>query len=142
MGLRAATVAILASILAVVSCLTAPPAYALTPIEITDLSYTNCPAEYAGMVTPGSITEATCYLIQGTAINRSGRPVFNADVFGRIYDANNNPVMQNRGRIGAIDYIPPGESPFEFRVSIASNQQPPLKLEQFKASGFAGKVRR
>ncbi|HIK43286.1 MAG TPA: hypothetical protein IGR64_00190 [Leptolyngbyaceae cyanobacterium M65_K2018_010] len=118
-------------------------AEAITAIELTDLSYQPCPAEYAaGMVTPGSIQEARCYLIVGKAINRSGKPVVNADIFGRIYDANDNPVMQNRGRLGSIDQVPPGESPFELRVSIATNQPEPFKLEQFKASGFSGTVRR
>jgi hypothetical protein len=118
-------------------------AQALTQIELTDLSYTKCPAEYAeGMVTPGSIQEANCYLIQGKAINRSGKPVVNADIFGRIYDANDNPVMQNRTRLGSIPEVPPGESDFELRISVAANQPEPLKLEQFKSSGFTGKVRR
>ncbi|NJL48049.1 MAG: hypothetical protein HC929_11885 [Leptolyngbyaceae cyanobacterium SM2_5_2] len=118
-------------------------AQALTPIELTELSYQPCSPEYAeGMVTAGSIQEASCYLIVGTAINRSGKPVINADIFGRIYDANDNPVMQNRGRLGSIETVPPGESHFELRVSVAANQPEPLKLKQFKASGFSGVVRR
>jgi hypothetical protein len=118
-------------------------AQALTAIELTDLSYQPCPAEYAeGMVTAGSIQSASCYLITGKAINRSGKPVSNADIFGRIYDANDNPVMQNRNRLGSIEVVPAGESDFELRVSIAANQPEPLKLEQFKASGFSGVVRR
>jgi len=35
-----------------------------------------------------------------------------------------------------------GASDFELRISVAANQPTPLKLEQFKAAGFAGKVRR
>ncbi|HEY9734654.1 MAG TPA: hypothetical protein V6D06_00175 [Trichocoleus sp.] len=118
------------------------PAFALTPIELTDLAYKTCPDEYEGMVTAGSIQEANCYLIVGKAINRSGKPVTNADIFGRIYDANDNPVMQNRARLGSIEEVPPGESQFELRVSVAANQPEPLKLKQFKASGFSGQVRR
>jgi hypothetical protein len=118
-------------------------AQALTQIELTDLGYTQCPEEYAeGMVTPGSIQQANCYLITGKAINRSGKPVVNADIFGRIYDANDNPVMQNRTRLGSIPEVPPGESDFELRISVAANQPEPLKLEQFKSSGFTGRVRR
>ncbi|MGF1570528.1 MAG: hypothetical protein ACFCVD_21040 [Nodosilinea sp.] len=118
-------------------------AQALTPIELTDLSYSPCPAEYAeGMVTPGSIQAASCYLITGKAINRSGKPVVNADIFGRIYDADDNPVMQNRNRLGSIAEVPPGESTFELRVSVAASQPEPLKLKLFKASGFSGEVRR
>lgn len=121
----------------------APPAWAITQIELKDLSYSTCPPELAeGMVTAGSLQSARCYLITGTAVNATGKPVINADVFGRIYDANANPVMQNRSRLGAIEYIPPGETPFEIRVSIADNQPEPLRLEKFKAAGFTGKVRR
>ncbi len=121
----------------------APPAWAITQIELKDLSYGACPPELAeGMVTAGSLQSARCYLITGTAINATGKPVINADVFGRIYDANANPVMQNRSRLGAIEYIPPGESPFQIRVSIADNQPEPLRLEKFKAAGFTGQVRR
>lgn len=143
MRLRAAVVAFLVGILGFVSCITALPAYALTPIDLTDLSYDNCPEEYSeGIVGSGSLTKATCYLIKGTAVNRSGKPVLDADIFGRIYDANGDPVMRNRGRLGGIDEVPPGESSFEIRVSIAANQPTPLKLKQFKSSGFAAKVRR
>jgi hypothetical protein len=125
------------------SLVIAPPAQAMTQIELKDLSYTPCPEAMAeGMVTAGSSQKANCYLIHGTAVNRSGKPVLNADIFGRVYDANNNPAMQNRTRLGAIDEVPPGESPFELRISVAANQPEPLKLEQFKAAGFTGRVRR
>ncbi|PSN11908.1 hypothetical protein C7293_22410 [filamentous cyanobacterium CCT1] len=117
-------------------------AQALTPIDLADITYSPCPPEYAdGMVAPGSIQEANCFLITGKAINRTGKPVIDADIFGRIYDANDNPVMQNRGRLGGIAEVPPGESDFELRISVAANQPEPLKLKQFKASGFSSTVR-
>ena len=65
-----------------------------------------------------------------------------ADIFCRIYDANNNSIIENRTRIGSIDVVPPGVSDFELRITVPANQPTPLKLEQFKASGFTGKVRR
>lgn len=146
MALRTVLTRVLATLLVTLMSLVggfAAPAHALTQLELTDLAYSACPEEYAeGMVTPGSIQTANCYLITGKAINRSGKPVVNADIFGRIYDANDNPVMQNRSRLGSIPEVPPGESDFELRVSVASNQPEPLKLEQFKASGFTGRVRR
>lgn len=123
--------------------LIAPPAHAMTPLDVSNLAYEECSAEYAdGIVAAGSLGRATCYLVTGTLTNNSGKPILNADIFGRIYDKNNNPVMQNRGRLGGVDYVPPGESNFEIRVSIAANQLPPLTLKNFKASGFVGKVRR
>lgn len=118
-------------------------AEALTPIDLSDIAYKPCPPEYAdGMVAAGSIQEANCFLITGKAINRSGKPVLDVDIFGRIYDADDNPVMQNRTRLGGIPEVLPGESEFEIRISVAANQPEPLQLKQFKASGFAGMVRR
>jgi len=120
-----------------------PPALALTQIKLFDLDYHPCPEEMAeGSVSSGNSMAASCFLVTGKAENSTGRMVVNADIFGRIYDANNDSVMQNRTRLGAIDEVPPGISDFELRISVPSNQPPPLKLEQFKAAGFTGKVRR
>lgn len=142
-GLKAALMIGLATCLFVLTFVLTPPAQAMTQIELKDLTYSACPEEIGeGMVAAGSLQKANCYLITGTAVNSSGKPVLNADVFGRIYDANNNPAMMNRTRLGSIEEVPPGESPFELRVSVAANQPEPLKLEQFKASGFSGRVRR
>lgn len=122
----------------------APAAYALTQIRLFDLSYHECPADLAqGAVTSGGTTmSANCFIVTGKAENKSGKPVINADIFGRIYDANNDSVMQNRTRLGAIEEVPPGISDFELRISVPANQPTPLQLEQFKAAGFTGKVRR
>ena len=78
----------------------------------------------------------------GKAENNSGKSVFDADVFGRIYDANNDSVMQNRTRLGSITEIPAGVSEFNMRISVPANQPLPLQLKQFKAAGFSGQVRR
>ncbi|MEO6861662.1 MAG: hypothetical protein ABI180_09015 [Microcoleus sp.] len=129
--------------IAIFSLAYTPPAWALTQIKLSDLSYHECPAEMAeGTVTSGSSMEANCFLITGKAENSSGKPVFDADIFGRIYDADENPVMQNRTRLGSIQEVPPGISDFQLRISVASNQRTPLKLKQFKATGFSGVVRR
>lgn len=143
LGLRRVAIAAIAVVWLGLSALLAPPAWAMTQIELKDLSYTTCPEEFAeGIVTAGSIQTANCYMVQGTAVNPTGKPVIDADVFGRIYDANANPVMQNRSRLGSIEEVPPGESPFEIRISVAANQPEPLRLEKFKAAGFTGRVRR
>lgn len=121
-----------------------PAALAVTQIKLSDLSYKECSPEVAeGAIAPGrAYMEANCFMITGKAVNTSGKPVVDADVYGRVYDANNNPVMENRTRLGSIDQVPPGTSDFELRISVAENLPTPLKLEQFKASGFSGKVRR
>ncbi|MEO0408230.1 MAG: hypothetical protein AAF289_12840, partial [Cyanobacteria bacterium P01_A01_bin.135] len=90
---------LIASCLWALSCLWTPAAEALTQVDLFDVSYKDCPPELAsGMVVAGSVAEADCYLVFGKAKNSTGKPVLNADVFGRIYDANNNPVFQNRTR--------------------------------------------
>ena len=119
-----------------------PMAFALTPIQLYDISYKDCPPELQeGSVTSGGTAfPATCYMVTGKAKNPSAKTVYDADVFGRIYDANGEPILQNRSRLGSIAKIPPGVSEFELRISVAANQPTPLKLEQFKASGFSGSV--
>lgn len=124
------------------SWIIAPAALALVPIQLSDLSYQDCPPEMGtGFVTSGSSQAANCYLITGKAENKSSKTVYEANIYGRVYDANNNPVMQNRTRLGSIEEVPPGISDFELRISVAADQPTPLKLKQFKASGFTGRVR-
>ncbi len=123
----------------------APPAYALTQVALTDLVAEECPADAAyaeNLTSSGSLMQATCYLIKGTAINKSGKDIVDADIFGRIFDADGNAVMENRYRLGGIEYVPVGESKFSFRVSVPAVQPAPFRLEKFKAAGFASKVRR
>lgn len=124
------------------NAIVAPPVTAMTSIELSDLSYEPCEGtEAEGSVTSGDIRPASCYTIKGKAKNITGKTVVDADVFGRIYDAYGNSTFENRGRIGTIEEVPPGVSDFAIRVSVPANQPTPLKLKNFKASGFAGKVR-
>lgn len=121
-----------------------PDAWALTQIKLFDLSYHECPPELAeGAVTSGGNSRAAkCFIITGKAENPSGKPVVNADIFGRIFDANGDAILRNRGRLGSIDELPPGISDFELQVNVPASQPEPLQLMQFKAAGFTGKVRR
>jgi len=123
-----------------VGMLISPPAEAMTQIKLSDVSYQDCPEEYEGGLLSGSSNAASCFLITGTAKNPSGKTIYDADVFGRIYDANGNPVLQNRTRVGSIMEVPPGVSEFSLRISVPANQPTPLQLEQFKASGFSSRV--
>ncbi|MGF1602378.1 MAG: hypothetical protein ACFCU8_10235 [Thermosynechococcaceae cyanobacterium] len=134
----------LAACLLLISGVASPTAEAVTQIKLTDLSADLCPADVgAGTVTSGGPTlrSANCFLITGTTKNPSNRPVLDADIFGRVYDTNGNPVMENRTRLGSIPEVSPGVGTFELRISVPEGLKPPLKLEQFKASGFATKVR-
>ncbi|NEO92082.1 MAG: hypothetical protein F6K56_18305 [Moorea sp. SIO3G5] len=140
------TATAVACLIWVISWAFAPPAFAKIPIKLFDLYSQECPSEIGqGMVTVGggSARQASCYLIKGKAKNTTGRKVFDADVFGRIYDANGNNTFQNRGRVGSIDEVPKERiSDFEIRVTVPANVKTPLKLKNFKASGFRHKIRR
>jgi hypothetical protein len=121
---------------------TVPAAWALTPIKLTELSYHPCSEEMAaGTVTTRNSQPAKCFIVTAMARNDTGKAVFDADVFGRIYDANGDTVFENRGRLGTVREIPPGTSPIEVRITVDSSQPEPLTLKQFKATGFAGKIR-
>jgi len=143
MRFKIGLLALLSFLLLTIGWMTTPPALALTQIKLSDISYTDCPPELAdGNVTAdGASMAAKCYLIVGKTNNPTRNPVFDADIYGRIYDANGNPVLQNRTRLGSIDEVPPGVGKFELRVTVAANQPTPLRLKQFKASGFASRVR-
>lgn len=143
MRFRALATVAIACLISLISWLATPPALALTQIKLSNLSYHECPKELSqGAVTSGTTMSASCYIVTGKAENSSNKTVYDADIFGRIYDANNNSVMQNRTRLGSIEAVPPGTSDFELRISVPANQPTPLQLKQFKAAGFSGMVRR
>jgi hypothetical protein len=119
-----------------------PAAWAGTPVKLTNLTYAACSAEMsAGTVTTRNSQPAKCFIVSATAQNDSGKSVFDADVFGRIYDANGDTVFENRGRLGTVAEIPPGSSMIEVRITVDPSQPEPLSLKQFKATGFGGKIR-
>ncbi len=115
-------------------------------MKLSDLGTVPCPdtEQYSNLVTSsGSSSEpADCYFIQGTITNPAKRPVYNADVFGRLYDANGNDIWPERTRLGAIEEVPPGKSEFQIRISVPVSYPLPLSMKNFKASGFEGAVRR
>jgi hypothetical protein len=118
-------------------------ALALTPIKLTNAAYRACPAEMAeGIVSSRNSQAAKCFLISATAENSSGKTVYDADVFGRIYDANGDNVFENRGRVGTVNEIPAGSSEIEIRITVSASQPEPLSLKQFKATGFATQIRK
>lgn len=143
MRLRSLTVVFISCVITFLSWVITPPAVALTQIKLFDVSYKDCPPELAqGAVISSGSAAANCFLVIGKAENGTNKTVYDADIFGRIYDANNDSVMQNRTRLGSITEVPPGISDFELRISVPANQPTPLKLKQFKAAGFSGQVRK
>jgi len=140
---RLLIVCLLTTIISITGLLATPAVLALTPVRLFDISYRECSLEVGegSVSSDGASLPARCFIVSGKAENKSGKIVVDADVFGRIYDANGNPVVENRGRVGSITEIPPGVSDFEIRISVPTELPTPLRLEQFKASGFAAKVR-
>jgi hypothetical protein len=120
----------------------APAAWALTPIKLINPTYAACPPEMAlGTVTSRNSQPASCFIVTATAQNDTSKSVYDADVFGRIYDANGDNVFENRGRIGTVSEIPPGKSAITVRITVSANQPEPLTLKQFKATGFGAQIR-
>ncbi|MHC5722750.1 MAG: biotin carboxylase [Nostoc sp.] len=143
MRLRSLTVVFISCLITFLSWAIAPTAVALTQIKLFDVSYKDCPPELAqGAVISSGSAAANCFIVIGKAENATNKTAYDADIFGRIYDANNDSVMQNRTRLGSIAEVPPGISDFELRISVPANQPTPLKLKQFKAAGFSGQVRK
>jgi len=140
---KALQVGAIAILLCFCSLAITPSASATVQIKLTDLTYEPCKGDDGkNMVLGGGVMSAKCYVVRGIASNLSGKVVYNADIFGRIYDANGNDAMPERTRLGAVDEIPAGKSDFQLMIAVPAEQPEPLDLRQFKASGFAGKVRR
>jgi hypothetical protein len=131
----------IAGLMGLLSWIWTPTALALTQIKLSNISYHECPSELASGIV-GSSGSASCFIVTGKAENSTRKTVYDADIFGRIYDANGDSTLQNRTRLGLIAEVPPGVSDFEFRITVPSNQPLPLQLKQFKAAGFSGRVRR
>ncbi|MGB3402617.1 MAG: hypothetical protein WBA77_07990 [Microcoleaceae cyanobacterium] len=143
MRLRIFPVLVVSVLIGMITWVWVPPALAAIQMKVSDIDYKDCPPELAeGAISSFSSQKANCFLVTGIVNNTSGKYIYDADVFGRIYDANDNRVMQNRTRLGGIDEVPPGKKEFEIRISVPTNLQTPLKLKQFKSSGFAGRIGR
>ncbi|MEA5566876.1 biotin carboxylase [Anabaena sp. UHCC 0399] len=134
---------LLSCLMTLISWVWTPVAVALTQIKLSDLSYKDCPPELAqGAVSSSGSAAANCFIVTGKAQNGTYKTVYDADIYGRIYDANNDSILQNRNRLGSIAEVPPGTSDFELRISVPANQPLPLQLKQFKASGFSAQIRK
>jgi len=118
-----------------------PPASMAKPVqlELKNLTSRLCDNPVAAG-TPGSSSfKAKCYQISGTIVNTTKDTIQNADVYGRVFDSANDPVLTS-GRVGAVQSVPPGESEFRLEITVAATQLPPLQLKKFKAQGFVGTV--
>ncbi|XP_024531039.1 uncharacterized protein LOC9632160 isoform X2 [Selaginella moellendorffii] len=95
-------------------------------------------------VTGGTSFKATCFRVTGEATNPASQPVYNADIFGRVYDAQGEPALDTTEnlRIDTLAEIPPGKSKVSFQITVSEEQAKlgPLELKNFKATGYLGKV--
>mmetsp|Transcript_13518 Transcript_13518/g.37972 ORF Transcript_13518/g.37972 Transcript_13518/m.37972 type:complete len:125 (+) Transcript_13518:2986-3360(+) len=89
-----------------------------------------------------------CFTVTARAKNPSKKELFNADVFGRVYDKYGNTTRDDTEniRLSYIDKIPPGESQVQFGFIVNSvfaeegAKDGGLTIQGLKASGFAGGV--
>ncbi|CAI5464149.1 unnamed protein product [Closterium sp. Yama58-4] len=139
--LGAATTAAAAVVTAGMPWVQPPKALAVVTVALKDLTYRPCANPYT--VGPGSsLYKAKCFKIMGTTVNKSGRTVYNADVFGFVQDAYDEPAIPNRGRLASIKEIPVGEGTFEIEIVVPASESLPLTLKNFRATGFHGGVQR
>jgi len=110
-------------------------------VSISGLSLSPC-ANPVAPGTPGTSTyKAKCYELRGTASNPASEVVRNADVYGQVIDAEGDSVLRS-GRVGALQTLQPGDSPFSLQITAAASQPLPLpyKLKNFRAIGTTGVV--
>lgn len=124
-----------------------PPALAFGPVSVamSDVNVAVAACKRGTVtVTGGENFDAVCLKVTATATNPSSKPLFNADVFGRVYDATGEPALDalENARISYISEIPPGQSPISFQLIIAKEQADygPVKVVGLKATGFPGKM--
>ncbi|KAG0584542.1 hypothetical protein KC19_3G216900 [Ceratodon purpureus] len=95
-------------------------------------------------VTGGTSFGVRCFRVTGDVNNPVKQAVYNADIFGRVYDAQGEPALdaEENLRIDTLAEVPPGTSKVSFQIAVSESQAKlgPLKLKNFKATGYLGKV--
>ena len=85
-------------------------------------------------------TPVKCAQVSAQAVNGGKAPVLNADVFGYVLDADDNPISDTTEniRIAYLDSIPVGTSTvaFELVVPTAQLDLGPIQIQKLKATGF------
>ena len=121
----------------------APMAANALELEMSNLHVVTCPEHDSGRQPENQrSSSADCYILNGSVFNRSNNSVQDADVFARLLDASDEPVLPNRTRIGSIIEVPPGESPFSIRLSIPAGSPGPFHVNKAHARGYKTLVRR
>jgi len=81
-----------------------------------------------------------CAEVTAQAVNKGKDPILNADVFGYVLDADDNPISDTTEniRIAYVDSIPVGTSQVTFELVVPESQMAlgPIQIQKLKASGF------
>lgn len=119
-----------------------PVSVKLDGIVLTRVPCGSGAATVGGVTFSGSGSKAACLDVSAQATNPDKKPLFNADVFGRIYDANQEAMIDDSEnyRVAYIDEIAPGKSEVHFRLQVPLEQYElgAPTLRGFKATGFPG----
>lgn len=85
-----------------------------------------------------------CVKFTAAATNPSSKPLYNADVYGRVYDRAGSAVtdVAENNRIAYVDNVPAGASEVSFVLTVPKAQLDlgGLSWRGLKASGFTGKI--
>ena len=84
---------------------------------------------------------ASCFVLTGEVDNPGRLPSVDTDVYARILDASDEPVLPNRTRVGSIGDVLPGRSHFALRMSVPAGTPGPFQVKNPRARGFSAPVR-
>ena len=117
------------------------------PVHAAELKLTSVRLDPCGQDDAGSQPDfqrpmgATCFVLSGDVNNPGRFPVVDTDVYARILDASEEPVLPNRTRVGSIGDVEPGTHAFALRLPIPAGTPGPFVVKNPKARGFSSPVR-
>ena len=117
------------------------------PVHAAELKLTSIRLDPCGLDDAGVQPDfqrpmgASCFVLSGEVNNPGRSTVVDTDVYARILDASEEPVLQNRTRVGSIGDVQPGTHPFALRLSIPAGTPGPFVVKNPKARGFTAPVR-
>lgn len=117
------------------------------PIDAAELKLTSIRLDPCGQDDAGAQPDfqrpmgASCFVLSGDVNNPGRFPVVDTDVYARILDASEEPVLPNRTRVGSIGDVEPGTHAFALRLPIPAGTPGPFVVKNPKARGFSSPVR-
>ncbi|MDA0257241.1 MAG: hypothetical protein O2972_00935 [Cyanobacteria bacterium] len=117
------------------------------PVHAAELKLTSVRLDPCGQDDAGAQPDferpmgASCFVLSGDVNNPGRFPVVDTDVYARILDASEEPVLPNRTRVGSIGDVEPGTHAFALRLPIPAGTPGPFVVKNPKARGFSSPVR-